>query len=96
MNLFLPPHAHRYVRPIDDGSLLFILASSQIMYAYVMRPETLRESYWKFIINAGPLEGDMLGLIKAHHRGVPPLEMGPKQGEFVFLLQQICSCSSSC
>ena len=47
------------------------------MYAYVNRPETLRESYWKFIINAGPLERDMLGLIKSHHRKVPALEMGP-------------------
>jgi hypothetical protein len=50
------------------------------MYAYVMRPETLRESYWKFIINAGPLEREMLGLINAHHRNIPPLEMGPKHG----------------
>ena len=56
----------RYISPIDDGSILFILSSSQIMYAYVMRPESLRESYWKFIINAGPLDKDMLGLIKRY------------------------------
>ena len=56
----------RYISPIDDGSILFILSSSQIMYAYVMRPESLRESYWKFIINAGPLDKEMLGLIKRY------------------------------
>lgn len=31
-------------------SLLFILSSAQIMYAYVMRPETLPVSYYKFIV----------------------------------------------
>ena len=78
-----------YFRPIDDGSLLFILTSSQIMYAYVMRPESLKESYWKFIINAGPLERDMLGLIKSHHRGVPALEMGAQHGTTPALGKQL-------
>ena len=83
--------SRKYVTPIDDGSILFILSSSQIMYAYVNRPETLRESYWKFIINAGPLERDMLGLIKSHHRKVPALEMGPQHGTTAKLGSQLHS-----
>lgn len=40
--------------PLKHGdSLLFAIASAQIMYAYVMRPETLPLSYWNFIVRAG-------------------------------------------
>lgn len=36
-------------------TLLFALATAQVMYAYVMRPETLPASYNRFIINMGPI-----------------------------------------
>ena len=41
-------------------ALLFILSSSQIMYAYVMRRETLPPSYWKFIVHTGPTPPQIL------------------------------------
>lgn len=31
-------------------ALLFMLASAQVMYAYVLRPESIPESYYKFIV----------------------------------------------
>ena len=36
-------------------SLLFILSTTQIMYVYVMRPDTLPFSYFNFIRNSGPI-----------------------------------------
>lgn len=33
--------------------VLFALATGQVMYAYVMRPETLPPSYWNFIVKMG-------------------------------------------
>jgi len=81
--------SRQYVRAIDSGSILFILTSSQIMYGYVARPETLRESYWKFIINAGPLDHDTLGLVKSYHRGVPALAMGREHGTTPALGKQL-------
>lgn len=36
-------------------SLLFALSSAQVMYAYIMRPETLPPSYYKFIVHSGYL-----------------------------------------
>jgi hypothetical protein len=81
----------KYATPIDDGAILFILASSQIMYAYVMRPETLKESYWKFIINAGPLERDILGLVKSHQRGVHNIGSSKSHGTTMELGQQLNS-----
>jgi hypothetical protein len=32
-------------------SLLFVLSSAQVMYAYAIRPETIPSSYYKFILN---------------------------------------------
>lgn len=52
-------------------SLLFILSSAQIMYAYVMRPETLPSSYWRFIVNAGPITKDVLTAVRRNNRGLP-------------------------
>ena len=40
-------------------SLLFIVSSAQVMYAYVMRPDTLPPSYWNFIVRTG--ERHLLG-----------------------------------
>ena len=41
-------------------ALLFAVASAQVMYSYVMRPSTLPESYWMFIVRTGPIPKDIL------------------------------------
>ncbi len=52
-------------------ALLFILSSAQIMYAYVMRPETLPPSYYKFIVRQGPIDEVMLQAVRDNCRGKP-------------------------
>ncbi|KAG0562833.1 hypothetical protein M758_9G079300 [Ceratodon purpureus] len=52
-------------------TLLFSLASAQIMYAYVMRPETLPESYFEFIVKTGPIAKPTLQAVRESNRGVP-------------------------
>ena len=42
------------------GALVFILSSAQIMYAYVMRKETLPSSYHAFIVKMGPIPANLL------------------------------------
>lgn len=42
------------------GTLLFCLSSAQIMYAFVMRPETLPKSYFDFIVKTGPISGPVV------------------------------------
>ena len=37
-------------------TLLFALTSGFAMYAYVMRPESLPSSYYKFIVRTGPID----------------------------------------
>eukprot|EP00924_Labyrinthula_sp_SR-Ha-C_P008971 snap_masked-scaffold_2-processed-gene-8.13-mRNA-1 protein AED:0.06 eAED:0.09 QI:0/0/0/0.33/1/1/3/0/577 len=49
-------------------SLLFALTSAQIMYAYVMRPETLPESYYKFIRKQGPIPEEILKAVRSSIR----------------------------
>lgn len=41
------------------------------MYAYVMRPETLPKSYWKFIVKSGPVEAPALEAVRRSIRGIP-------------------------
>ena len=36
--------------------LLFTLSSAQVMYAYVMRPDTLDVGFWNFIVRSGPID----------------------------------------
>ena len=43
----------------------------QVMYAYVMRPETLPKSYWKFIVKSGPVEAPALEAVRRSMRGIP-------------------------
>ena len=43
----------------------------QVMYAYVMRPETLPPSYWNFIVKTGPLEKNVLEWVRLNCRGRP-------------------------
>jgi len=51
--------------------LLFALSSAQVMYAYVMRPETLDPGFWNFIVRAGPIDKETLGAVRAHCNGSP-------------------------
>jgi len=43
---------------------LFALSSAQIMYAYVMRPETLDPGFWNFIVQAGPIDKATLSMVR--------------------------------
>ncbi|DBA88737.1 hypothetical protein WJX77_009059 [Trebouxia sp. C0004] len=52
-------------------ALLFALSSAQVMYAYVMRPETLPKSYWKFIVKSGPIEPPVLEAVRRSIRKLP-------------------------
>lgn len=52
-------------------ALLFALSSAQVMYAYVMRPETLPKSYWKFIVKTGPVEAPALEAVRRSIRKLP-------------------------
>ena len=51
--------------------LLFALSSAQVMYAYVMRPETLDPGFWNFIVRAGPIDKETLGAVRAQCSGSP-------------------------
>eukprot|EP00249_Psilotum_nudum_P016617 c25909_g1_i1 orf=451-2100(-) len=52
-------------------TLLFGLACAQVMYAYVMRPETLPESYLDFIVKTGPIAKPVLKAVRESCRGGP-------------------------
>ena len=84
-----------HVRAIPLGSsLLFALSSSQIMYAYVMHPESLLPSYWRFIVRSGPLSAETLALVKEYQR--KPLasavaKLGHKEGTTPALAQALKS-----
>lgn len=41
------------------------------MYGYVMRPETLPTSYWKFIVKSGPVEAPALEAVRRSIRKLP-------------------------
>ena len=49
-------------------TLLFALACAQVMYAYVMRPETLPASYNRFIINMGPIDRPIIAAVRDNVR----------------------------
>lgn len=50
-------------------TLLFSLACAQVMYAFVMRPETLPESYLEFITRTGPIAKPVLRAVRESCRG---------------------------
>ncbi|KAL6055594.1 Mitochondrial import inner membrane translocase subunit tim17 tim22 tim23 family protein isoform 1 [Balamuthia mandrillaris] len=52
-------------------SLLFILTSAQVMYAYVMRPDTLPPAYRTFIVRTGPTPEVVLENVRRCCRGIP-------------------------
>ena len=53
------------------GIAAWSLATAQIMYSYVMRPEALPHSYWKFIARSGPIDVRVLAAVRDTVRGRP-------------------------
>ncbi|KAJ3334132.1 hypothetical protein HDU76_008594 [Blyttiomyces sp. JEL0837] len=51
-------------------SLIFALATAQVMYSYAMRPSAIPKSFYKFIQTTGPISEDVLSLTRqnAHSR----------------------------
>ncbi|OEL30333.1 hypothetical protein BAE44_0008646 [Dichanthelium oligosanthes] len=52
-------------------ALLFSLASAQVMYAFVMRPESLPKSYQEFILKTGPVAEPVYKVVRECCRGGP-------------------------
>ncbi|KAL6977600.1 hypothetical protein U1Q18_026392 [Sarracenia purpurea var. burkii] len=52
-------------------SLLFALASAQVMYSFVMRPESLPKSYQDFIQKTGPVAQPVYKAVRDCCRGYP-------------------------
>jgi hypothetical protein len=52
-------------------TLLFALSCAQILYSYVMRPETLPPAYLKFMLETAPLHSVTLEAIRNTNRGIP-------------------------
>ncbi|PIA30997.1 hypothetical protein AQUCO_05300077v1 [Aquilegia coerulea] len=52
-------------------SLLFALACAQVMYAFVMRPESLPKSYQDFIQKTGPVAKPVYKAVRDNCRGLP-------------------------
>lgn len=52
-------------------ALLFALASAQVMYAFIMRPETLPKSYQEFIQETGPVAQPVYKAVQDCCRGRP-------------------------
>jgi len=50
-------------------TLLFALSSAQVMYAYVMRPDTIPVSYFNFIARTSPIAIQVLSAVRAAGRG---------------------------
>ena len=42
----------------------------QVMYAYVMGPQTLPHSYWQFIVKSGPVSPVVLEAVRRNNRGL--------------------------
>lgn len=51
-------------------SLLFALSSAQVMYAFIMRPKTLPPEYFRFIQKTGPVEKEVLEIVRQANRGM--------------------------
>ncbi|TYH24299.1 hypothetical protein ES288_A03G081200v1 [Gossypium darwinii] len=52
-------------------SLLFSLACAQVMYAFVMRPESLPKAYQDFIQKTGPVAAPVYKAVRENCRGAP-------------------------
>jgi len=51
-------------------SLLFVASSMWIMYAYIMRPESLPKSFWKFMVETAPIDKNILEAVRRNNRGI--------------------------
>ncbi|KAI9103741.1 hypothetical protein DFS34DRAFT_645797 [Phlyctochytrium arcticum] len=61
-NIFHVPHGE---------SLVFALASAQIMYAYALRPSALPKNFYKFILKSGPIPEPVLQALRTNIRNKP-------------------------
>eukprot|EP00899_Mesostigma_viride_P011530 jgi/Mesvir1/20378/Mv12286-RA.1 len=61
---------HPLVSQYGD-TFLFCLASAQIMYAYIMHPNSLPPSYWTFIVRTGPISKPVLKAVRENNMGLP-------------------------
>ncbi|TMW68222.1 hypothetical protein Poli38472_007894 [Pythium oligandrum] len=52
-------------------ALLFALSSAQVMYAFIMRPSSLPGDYFRFIQKTGPVEREVLEMVRLCNRGLP-------------------------
>ncbi|KAK1568880.1 hypothetical protein Q3G72_030028 [Acer saccharum] len=52
-------------------SLLFAIACAQVMYSFVMRPESLPKSYQDFIQKTGPVAAPVYKAVRDNCRGLP-------------------------
>ncbi|KAJ0411221.1 hypothetical protein ATCC90586_003860 [Pythium insidiosum] len=52
-------------------ALLFALSSAQVMYAFIMRPTSLPTAYFRFIQKTGPIEMEVLEMVRRGNRGLP-------------------------
>lgn len=52
-------------------SLLFVVSCAQVMYAYVMRPETLPPSYFSFMLRTAPIDKNILKCVQLANRNIP-------------------------
>eukprot|EP00475_Leptophrys_vorax_P039873 TRINITY_DN7298_c0_g1_i1.p1 TRINITY_DN7298_c0_g1~~TRINITY_DN7298_c0_g1_i1.p1 ORF type:complete len:531 (+),score=125.39 TRINITY_DN7298_c0_g1_i1:180-1772(+) len=60
------------ITPVRHGdSLLFALSSAQIMYAFVMRPDTLPKSFFEFMYRLQPVDRRILEAVRLNNRGDP-------------------------
>ncbi|KAJ3122399.1 hypothetical protein HK098_002885 [Nowakowskiella sp. JEL0407] len=50
-------------------ALLFIIANAQVMYAYVLHPTTLQQSFYNFIQTTGPIPESVLKTLRLQIRG---------------------------
>ena len=55
----------------SDLPSIYIGLIAQVMYAYVMGPQTLPHSYWQFIVKSGPVSAVVLEAVRRNNRGLP-------------------------
>ncbi|KNC99600.1 uncharacterized protein SPPG_04988 [Spizellomyces punctatus DAOM BR117] len=53
----------------NGDSLIFALASAQIMYAYSLHPSTIPKSFYKFILTTGPIPERVLQYVRMNNAG---------------------------
>jgi hypothetical protein len=61
-SLYASLHSRNLISVPHGGALLYTLAGSQVMYAYMMRPETLPPDFYKFMVKAARVPDPVLRL----------------------------------